>query len=260
MTMTKAARLFWILAVALSLSALFSPLPGFARLTGTNPTGASSDAWCVGPSGAEVCVDYQGNVLPTTNNDTTSGTSSLRWADVETVSLNAAGGNAALGTSATTLTAAGNQSLGTIGTASAIGVGNASIGKYASVIGGIVTPSVAFGLSGQTGVFISTTIPVLSSYETIISSGGNIKLTSTPTISTDTVAGGATAIPDGWILVLTSTATQTITFQDEGTLTGSNLALGAATRAISKTKTLTLQWNAALGRWLELAYGNNQGN
>ena len=49
----------------------------FARLTGTEP---GTDVHCVGVSGAEVCVDVSGNFLPTTDNDTTLGTSSLRWA------------------------------------------------------------------------------------------------------------------------------------------------------------------------------------
>lgn len=48
-----------------------------ARLTGTEP---GTDVSCWGVSGAEVCVDVSGNLLPTTDNDTTLGTSSLRWA------------------------------------------------------------------------------------------------------------------------------------------------------------------------------------
>lgn len=51
----------------------------FARLTGTEP---GTDIHCVGPSGAEVCVDVSGNFLPTTDNDTTLGTSALRFATV----------------------------------------------------------------------------------------------------------------------------------------------------------------------------------
>ncbi len=49
----------------------------FARLTGTDP---GTDVQCLGVSGAEVCIDVSGNLLPTTDNDTTLGTSSLRWA------------------------------------------------------------------------------------------------------------------------------------------------------------------------------------
>lgn len=52
----------------------------WARSTGTTPARTAPDAWCVGKAGAEVCVDADGNVIPTTDNDTTLGTSSLRWA------------------------------------------------------------------------------------------------------------------------------------------------------------------------------------
>lgn len=51
-----------------------------ARLTGTNPTGASADTFCVGKSGSEACVDYRGDVIPTTTNRMTLGTSSLVFA------------------------------------------------------------------------------------------------------------------------------------------------------------------------------------
>jgi len=50
-----------------------------ARLTGTDP---GTDIFCVGPSGAEICVDASGNLIPTTDSDTTVGTSSLRFATV----------------------------------------------------------------------------------------------------------------------------------------------------------------------------------
>lgn len=49
----------------------------YARLTGTEP---GTDQWCMGVSGAEVCVDASGNLIPTTDNDTTLGTSALRFA------------------------------------------------------------------------------------------------------------------------------------------------------------------------------------
>lgn len=62
------------------LLALALSVPVHARITGTQPTNA--DIWCSGPSGAEVCVDASGNVVPTTDNDTTSGSTSLRWSSV----------------------------------------------------------------------------------------------------------------------------------------------------------------------------------
>lgn len=52
----------------------------FARITGTQPT--SADIFCTGPDGAEVCVDASGNIVPTTTNDASAGTSSLRFSNV----------------------------------------------------------------------------------------------------------------------------------------------------------------------------------
>lgn len=54
----------------------------YARLTGTQPSRSTPDVWCMGKSGAEVCVDYSGNLIPTTDSDTTLGTSSLYWATI----------------------------------------------------------------------------------------------------------------------------------------------------------------------------------
>ena len=56
----------------------------FARLTGTNP---GTDAVCWGISGAEVCVDVSGNLIPTTDGGTTMGTAALRWATVYTYDM-----------------------------------------------------------------------------------------------------------------------------------------------------------------------------
>ncbi len=53
----------------------------YARITGTNPTGSSADVACFGPSGAEACVDTNGSVIPTTDNDADLGTSALEWKD-----------------------------------------------------------------------------------------------------------------------------------------------------------------------------------
>lgn len=59
----------------------------FARLTGTDP---GNDVHCLGISGAEVCLDVSGNLIPTTDNDTTLGTTTYRWATVNAYDLAAA--------------------------------------------------------------------------------------------------------------------------------------------------------------------------
>lgn len=55
------------------------PMSAIARVTGTSPTGTSADIWCAGPSGAEVCVDSSGNLIPTTDDDADLGTPALQF-------------------------------------------------------------------------------------------------------------------------------------------------------------------------------------
>lgn len=57
----------------------------FARITA--PAASDADIFCVGPSGAEICVDSSGNLLPTTDNDTTLGTTALRFATVNALDI-----------------------------------------------------------------------------------------------------------------------------------------------------------------------------
>ncbi len=100
-----------------------------------------------------------------------------------------------------------------------------------------------------TGIQVTTNVVASSSYETVVSTGGVVTLTSTPNI--------AAGVSGQW-LVISSTATgMGVTFQDEGTLTGSKLQLGAASRAITQYKTLTLIYDAADGFWREISYGSN---
>lgn len=62
-----------------------------ARITGTNPTGSSADVVCFGPKSYEVCVDYLGDVIPTTTATQALGTSSLRFSNIYTTLLNVSG-------------------------------------------------------------------------------------------------------------------------------------------------------------------------
>lgn len=78
-TFKAAAGLALALVLAVGLA-----IPGSARIT----TASSTDVWCVGPSGAEVCVDSSGNLISTTTNDADLGTSSLVWNELH---LNAGG-------------------------------------------------------------------------------------------------------------------------------------------------------------------------
>ncbi len=206
-----------------------------ARLTGTNPTGASAAETCFGKKSAEACIDASGNVIPTTGSSQDLGSSAHPWNNVYSV----------------TATNTGSQTNGTAGTMNAAGTGGTA-GSLNTVNGVQVFTKVAI-----TGIVVSTTIPVNSSYESLLSTGSTVILTSVPNISTTTVINGSTLLPSGTYLVLSSTAAGGVTFQDAGTLTGSQLQLGAATRTVTQYKTLTLIWDATDGFWREISYGNN---
>ena len=68
------------LIACLALFVIIAERAIHARITGTQPTVA--DIACWGPDGAEGCLDSSGNFVPTTDNDTTLGSSTLRWSDV----------------------------------------------------------------------------------------------------------------------------------------------------------------------------------
>jgi len=74
--MTKLRNLFVVVLLLVAAAATSGRV--YARVTAQGASDA--DIWCVGPSGAEVCVDVSGNFLPTTDNDTTIGTLALRFA------------------------------------------------------------------------------------------------------------------------------------------------------------------------------------
>lgn len=214
-----------------------------ARLVGTAPT--NPDAWCVNGgsgnagtsvTGAELCVDYSGNFLPTVTGAQTLGSSSFYWSNAymqaETVS--------------------GSVTEGTVGSTNATGIG-----------GTAATQNTTNGLSilgkvAITGIVTSTSIPVNSSYETLMSTDNTtVSVTALPSISTTTVPRGTTELPSGTYLILTSTGPSGVVLFDDGTLSGSRLQLGASTRTITQFKTLTLIYDAVDHYWREIAYGNN---
>lgn len=79
----KIPRNLFVVAALAVLGVFLAFQTGQARLTGG--TTSDNDAGCWGVSGAEFCVDSSGNPIPTTDNDTTLGTSSLRFATVYTL-------------------------------------------------------------------------------------------------------------------------------------------------------------------------------
>jgi hypothetical protein len=81
-----------------------------------------------------------------------------------------------------------------------------------------------------------------------ITSNGNYTVSSAPTI-----ANGR----DGQIAILINTGSNTITLQDMGTLGGSNLRLGATTRALSPLRgTIELVYDTTMSGWVERSFNN----
>lgn len=110
------------------------------------------------------------------------------------------------------------------------------------------------------GITFSTNeLPASSSYLVLNSSGGNILMTSKPTVSTATVMGGSTFINDGAFLVLTTTnTTSKIMIQDNGTLSGSllNLGLNVTTEVVSSSRPVALIYNKTANTWVQISPPN----
>ena len=89
----KAIKFLVVLAIIIATMGTVAIFSGVvhARLTGTNPTGSSADAFCVGRKTYEVCIDYLGNVVPTTANTQTLGTAALPWYNATVSSLTISG-------------------------------------------------------------------------------------------------------------------------------------------------------------------------
>lgn len=85
------------------------------------------------------------------------------------------------------------------------------------------------------------------SFAIVTSTGGALVMTTRPTVSTTTARTGD-------IFVIYST-TATLTLQDNGTLAGSGLELGASTRALGVGDILVLIYRA--GFWWEFGFYNN---
>lgn len=61
------------------LAGALLPSQSFARITGTPASGEQDDRWNVGPDGKEVAVNVDGDIVPTTDDNQTLGTSALAW-------------------------------------------------------------------------------------------------------------------------------------------------------------------------------------
>lgn len=170
--------------IALAVMGVFA----FANISSarvTNATPDERDIFCVGPSGAEICVDASGNLIPTTDDDADLGTSSLQFKDVyidgvayvDSISNDGAfsGTNLVLSGSMTSSSATVNGA-GGLGVTYGVSAGTLTISGAGDIAGqftwgavatrstgtttGVLTTAGAItsaaGLQGTTGVFTNT--------------------------------------------------------------------------------------------------------
>lgn len=106
----------------------------------------------------------------------------------------------------------------------------------------ILSPSTFLGMTTSSAVTASRT------YHLFTSTAGAVKLASTPTIST-------AAATNGQLLIMRSTSTVNyITIQDNDTLSGSQLELGADTRDLDSNNPIVLIYDSGTEKWHEVAY------
>lgn len=92
-------------------------------------------------------------------------------------------------------------------------------------------------------------IAALATKVRVAGNGGAITLTSTPTI--------AAGLDGDIVMILGTSVANTITVQDNATLAGSNLKLGATTRLIGSGDILVLCYDTTSGFWHEVSFANN---
>lgn len=185
------SRKSWALCALVGMIGISFSILSHARITGTQPTNA--DAWCAGPSGAEVCVDSSGNVVPTTTDDASSGSSSYRWSNVFTTLLNVSGASTLTGAlGATTITASTSfrgpiptvQTVGEGGTVSADACGGVKTittnGAYTTdTTNSITAPAAAYAGCAMDIVYVGTegnglTLDANNNFKTY--NGANVRL------------------------------------------------------------------------------------
>lgn len=84
----------------------------------------------------------------------------------------------------------------------------------------------------------------------VVGNGGAVVLVATPTITAPAT--------DGQLLLIQGIdATNTVTLQDEASLAGTGLELGAASRVLGLGDTILLTWDSTTSKFYEIAFSNN---
>lgn len=136
-------------------------------------------------------------------------------------------------------------------------VGAISVATTLPIAGTDLTASGEIKLNGKVFTAASTLQSLLAASAIspnagkvrVVGNGGAVVLTSTPSIGVGT--------DDGQLLIVQGTSdANTVTLQDSGTLAGSGMRLGAATRLLGEGDISLFTWDAALAEWLEMAFSN----
>lgn len=125
-------------------------------------------------------------------------------------------------------------------------------------VSGAAAFAAGVGLGGKTYAPASTTQSLLAATAInpdalrlrVVGNGGAVTLTATPTITPTST--------DGQLLIIQGTSdVNTVTLQDEATLPGSQLQLGAGTRVLGAGDIWMGVWDLATTTWLEISFANN---
>lgn len=237
----------------------------FADGSRVSPGGVQGPAGSL-PGGALLAVNNLSDLTSAPAGRTNLGLGSLAVksdvnnSDWSGTALAVANGGTGSTTAAAARTALGLGSIATQAASAVAVTGGAISGTSISGSAGSFTTLAASSDSTLTGkVFTpSTTLQTLAAGNTIspnagkvrvVGSGGAVTLISTPTITNPAA--------DGQRLVIYGTDdTNTVTLQTNGTLAGSNLILGAATRALKANSILELIWDSVASKWAEIAFRN----
>lgn len=104
-----------------------------------------------------------------------------------------------------------------------------------------------------TGATNATAITASASMIVVTSTAGAVTLATMPNIST------GTSVQNGTYIVITSTSagSDSVCFQDDDTLAGSSLELGAVVRCVGRADSLVLMYLSSLQKWVERSFSSN---
>lgn len=166
------------------LAALLLVLPVVAGARVTAPATTDRDAFCAGPRSAEACIDKNGNIIPTTDNTQTLGTSALRYNKL-TLGTN----GLVFGDGSNQTTAAGSGVWGVNGSIIYYNGGNVGIGTNLAATPLDVNGVAQFGSGATKSTFTSVGWLLLSPNAQLQLSGANGYITGSSSVTASAFFG-----------------------------------------------------------------------